>query len=57
MLEGAGFEAINLGENVSPEKFVDVAISEKAQLVGMSTLITTAMPYMRTTIQVLHKAR
>lgn len=56
MLKGAGFEVIDIGVDVSSEKFVEVAISEKAQLVGMSALITTTMPYMRTTIEALEKA-
>ena len=56
MLKGAGFEVIDLGENVPAERFVDVAISEKAQLVGMSALLTVTMPYMRTTIEALQKA-
>lgn len=56
MLKGAGFEVIDIGENVPAEKFVDVAISEKAQLVGMSALLTVTMPYMRTTIEALERA-
>jgi len=56
MLRGAGFEVIDIGVDVSSEKFVEAAISEKAQLVGMSALITTTMPYMRTTIEALEKA-
>jgi len=56
MLRGAGFEVIDIGVDVPSEKFVDAAISEKAQLVGMSALITTTMPYMRTTIEALEKA-
>ena len=56
MLRGAGFEVIDIGVDVSSEKFVEAAVSEKAQLVGMSALITTTMPYMRTTIEALEKA-
>jgi len=56
MLRGTGFEVTDLGEDVPAEKFVDVAISEKAQIVGMSALLTTTMPHMRTTIEALHKA-
>ncbi len=56
MLKGAGFEVIDIGVDVPSEKFVEAAISEKAQLVGMSALITTTMPYMRTTIEALEKA-
>jgi len=52
MLEGAGFEVIDLGVDVSPEKFV-IAIREKEpQVVGMSALLTTTMVNMKTTIDV-----
>ena len=56
MLEGAGFEVIDAGEDVSPQKFVELAASEKAQLIGMSALLTTTMPYMKTTIEALREA-
>lgn len=56
MLKGAGFEVIDLGENVSLERFVDAVSSEKAQIVGMSALLTTTMPYMKTTIENLREA-
>ena len=56
MLKGAGFEVIDIGIDVPADKFVDAVVSEKAQLVGMSALLTTTMPYMRTTIEALHKA-
>jgi 5-methyltetrahydrofolate--homocysteine methyltransferase len=53
MLKGAGFEVIDLGKNVSPEKFVDTAISENAQIIGMSALLTTTMPNMRKVIEII----
>ena len=56
MLNGAGFEVIDLGENVSPERFVEVARSEKPQLIGMSALLTTTMPYLAQTIEALEQA-
>ena len=56
MLVGAGFEVIDLGVNVPPEKFVETAISKGAQLIGMSALLTTTMPWMKTTIEPLAKA-
>jgi 5-methyltetrahydrofolate--homocysteine methyltransferase len=56
MLRGAGFEVIDVGINAPAEKFVDVATSEKAQLVGMSALLTFTMPYMKTVIEALQKA-
>ena len=56
MMEGAGFKAINLGEDVSPERFVKSVKEEGAQLVGMSALLTTTMPAMKATIEALKEA-
>jgi 5-methyltetrahydrofolate--homocysteine methyltransferase len=56
MLEGAGFEVIDLGTDVSPEKFVETARAEGAKLLGMSSLLTTTMPAMKTTIEALTEA-
>ena len=56
MLKGAGFEVIDIDVDVPAEKFVDAVISEKAQLVGMSALLTVTMPQMRTTIEALQEA-
>jgi 5-methyltetrahydrofolate--homocysteine methyltransferase len=56
MLEGAGFEIIDMGTDVSPEKFVDAIKEHEAQFVGMSALLTTTMPSMRTTIDALKEA-
>jgi len=56
MMEGAGFEIIDLGVSVPPEKFVETVISKGAQLIGMSALLTTTMPSMKTTIEALAKA-
>jgi len=47
MLEGAGFEVIDLGTDVAPERFVDEAVSRGAGIIGMSALLTTTMPVMR----------
>ena len=47
MLKGAGFEVIDLGKDVPPEKFVETAISERADIIGMSALLTTTMPVMQ----------
>ncbi len=55
MLEGAGFEIINLGVDVAPEKFVEEA-KKGAQIVAMSALLTTTMPNMKNTIQALKEA-
>jgi 5-methyltetrahydrofolate--homocysteine methyltransferase len=56
MLEGAGFEIIDLGVSVSPEKFVEAVRANGAKLMGMSALLTTTMPAMKLTIEGLKKA-
>jgi len=56
MLEGAGFEIIDMGTDVSPEKFVEAVRAADAKLLGMSSLLTTTMPAMKTTIEALTKA-
>ncbi len=53
MLKGAGFEVIDLGNNVSPEKFVETAKKENASVIGMSALLTTTMPVMQKTVDLL----
>lgn len=47
MLRGAGFEVIDLGNDVPPHKFVEAAEKENAQVIGMSALLTTTMPVMK----------
>lgn len=47
MLKGAGFEVIDLGNDVSPENFIDTALENDAPVVAMSALLTTTMPVMR----------
>jgi 5-methyltetrahydrofolate--homocysteine methyltransferase len=56
MLKGAGFEVIDLGVDVEPEKFVEQVKAAKAQLIGMSALLTTTMPGMEKTIKALKAA-
>jgi len=56
MLKGAGFEVIDLGVDVSPEKFVEQVKTKGVQLVGMSALLTTTMPGMEKTIKAFKKA-
>ena len=56
MLEGAGFEVIDLGADVAPETFVQVAKDTKAQIVGISTLLTTTMLGMKDVLQALERA-
>ena len=47
MLEGAGFEVVDLGIDVSPEKFIEAAITEDASVIGLSSLLTTTMDIMK----------
>jgi 5-methyltetrahydrofolate--homocysteine methyltransferase len=56
MLEGAGFEILDLGTDVSPEKFVEAVRAEKPHLLALSALLTTTMPNMQATINALVKA-
>ncbi len=55
MLEGAGFEIMDLGVDVPPEKFVE-AIRGGAQVIAMSALLTTTMPNMRATVEAVKQA-
>ena len=56
MLEGAGFEVIDLGVDVGPDKFVAEAQAKNADLVALSALLTTTMPNMRSVVEELTKA-
>jgi 5-methyltetrahydrofolate--homocysteine methyltransferase len=56
MMEGGGFEVIDLGADVSAERFVDAVRSHRPAFVGFSALLTTTMKEMRQTIQALEKA-
>jgi 5-methyltetrahydrofolate--homocysteine methyltransferase len=55
MLRGAGFEVIDLGHDVSPERFVETAEREGAQVVGMSALLTTTMAGMGKVVALLRE--
>jgi len=56
MLEGGGFEIIDLGVDVSPDKFVGAVKEKGANLIALSALLTTTMPSMKTTIEQLEEA-
>jgi len=56
MLKGAGFNVIDLGVDVAPEKFIEAIKVNKAQAVGLSALLTTTMPMMDKTVQAFNKA-
>jgi 5-methyltetrahydrofolate--homocysteine methyltransferase len=53
MMEGAGFEVINLGINVAVEQFLSAIDEHQPDIIGMSALLTTTMPYMKVVIDTL----
>ena len=55
MMEGAGFEVVNLGINVDSDQFLAAIEEHKPDILGMSALLTTTMPYMKTVIEELDK--
>ncbi len=56
MLEGGGFEVIDLGSDVTPQKFADAVKDRNANIVCLSALLTVTMPAMKTTIEALETA-
>jgi 5-methyltetrahydrofolate--homocysteine methyltransferase len=56
MMEGAGFKVVDLGVDVSPEKFISAASDNSANLIAMSALLTTTMGSMRDTVKALEAA-
>jgi len=56
MIEGGGFEVIDLGVDAAPEVFVEAVRVHKPDIVGLSALLTTTMGQMRTTIEALEEA-
>jgi 5-methyltetrahydrofolate--homocysteine methyltransferase len=56
MLEGGGFDVIDLGADVPPEKFIEAVKDKGAQVVCLSALLTVTMPAMKTTIEALKAA-
>ncbi|MHB1376713.1 MAG: corrinoid protein [Candidatus Humimicrobiaceae bacterium] len=55
MLEGAGFSVVDVGVDIPAEKYVEAAKENKAQIVGLSALLTTTMPSMKEIIEALRK--
>jgi methylmalonyl-CoA mutase cobalamin-binding domain/chain len=53
MMEGAGFEVVDIGINNPVEKYLDALAAEKADILGMSALLTTTMPYMKVVIDAM----
>ncbi len=56
MLEGAGFEVVDLGVDIPASRFVSAVEAERPQIVGLSALLTTTMPAMKTTLEALDAA-
>jgi methylmalonyl-CoA mutase cobalamin-binding domain/chain len=56
LLQGGGFEVIDLGADVPPERFVDAARDDGADIIGLSALLTTTMLQMKSTMQALDQA-
>lgn len=56
MLEGAGFEVVDLGTDVSPQEFAEAVQTHKPQLVGCSAMLTTTMPKIKDTVETLKEA-
>jgi corrinoid protein of di/trimethylamine methyltransferase len=56
MLEGAGFEVIDLGVDVTPDKFITAVKERKASMIAMSALLTTTMSSMKTTVEAFKNA-
>jgi len=56
MMQGNGFEVVDLGVDVSPEKFIDAIKAQKCDLVALSALLTTTMPGMKQMVDALEAA-
>ncbi len=55
MLEGAGFEVVDLGTDVPAERFIDAAIAENASIIGLSSLLTTTMALMKGVVDLVEE--
>jgi methylmalonyl-CoA mutase cobalamin-binding domain/chain len=53
MMEGAGFEVVDLGINTDADEYIEALNREKPDILGMSALLTTTMPYMKVVIDAL----
>ncbi|MFW6170594.1 MAG: corrinoid protein [Planctomycetota bacterium] len=56
MWKGANFDVVDLGTNVSPQKFVEAVKENNAQIVGLSALLTTTMPAIKSTMEAIEEA-
>ena len=55
LLENYGFNVIDLGKDVAPEKVLEAVIEHKAKIVGLSALMTTTVPFMEETVKLIHQ--
>ena len=56
MLQGAGFNVVDLGIDVAPEKFVEAIKNQNCTVIGLSALLTTTMPQMKNVIDAVNEA-
>ena len=56
LLDAAGFEVVDLGRDISPQRFVDAAVAEDARVIALSTLMTTTMDAMAEVVKLLDQA-
>ena len=56
MLQGAGFKVVDLGIDVSPEKFIEAVKTQNCLIIGLSALLTTTMPQMKNVVAALKEA-
>lgn len=56
MMQGAGFDVVDLGHDVAPERFVQAALEHEPDIIGLSALLSTTMPMMKNTIDALREA-
>jgi 5-methyltetrahydrofolate--homocysteine methyltransferase len=56
MLTGNGFEVIDMGVDVDPQRFFEAAVEKEASLIAMSALLTMSIPIMQKTVEKLRKA-
>ncbi len=55
MMEGAGYEIVDLGVDVSPQQLVEAVKEHEPELLGMSAMLTTTMAYMNDTVKALEE--
>jgi 5-methyltetrahydrofolate--homocysteine methyltransferase len=56
IMEGSGFKVVDLGVDVSPARFVSASLEHRPEIIAMSALLTTTLPFMRDTIRSLEEA-